>query len=238
MAERGPLAPVRAVALRLDPRRLRFDLQLSLREMGMRGAWTVDSLPPDGVAAFNAGQFSGPTPWGWLVLDGRERQPPGRGTLAMTFAVDSAGQVSLLEPHELADSRGRTPGGPLRPRLAFQSYPALLVRNGERPREIRARDRGANLDHRDSRLALGLHRDGTLLVVLTRFTGLGSPGEQLPWGPTVVEMAAWMRARGCRRAVLLDGGISGQMAVREAGGGVRRWPNLRPVPLGMVVRAR
>jgi exopolysaccharide biosynthesis protein len=231
MAGRGPLAQVRAVALELDPRRVRFELQVALREQGMRGAWTVDSLPADGVAAFNAGQFSGPAPWGWLVMDGREVQPAGTGTLAMAFVVDSAGRAALLEPRDL-EALGA------RPSLAFQSYPALLVGNGGLPRELRARGRGADLDHRDSRLALGVRRDGTVLVALTRFTGFGTAGERLPWGPTVVEMAAWMRARGCRRAVLLDGGISGQMAVREAGGGVRRWPNLRPVPLGMVVRAR
>jgi hypothetical protein len=37
---------------------------------------------------------------------------------------------------------------------------------------------------------------------------------------------------------LLDGGISSQMAVREHDGTVTRWPNLRPVPLGMVVMGR
>jgi hypothetical protein len=51
-------------------------------------------------------------------------------------------------------------------------------------------------------------------------------------------MAAWMRAQGCRRAVLLDGGLSGQLAARTADGSVKQWPNLRPVPLGMVVRRR
>lgn len=95
-----------------------------------------------------------------------------------------------------------------------------------------------DLDHRDSRLALGLLQDGTVLVALTRFTGLGPAGERLPWGPTVGEMAAWMRAHGCRRAMLLDGGISGQMAVRAPGGTLERWPNWRPVPLGMLVLPR
>ena len=157
------------------------------------------------MATINAGQFSGPTPWGWLVRDGRESQPPGAGTLAMTFAVDRAGRVALLEPPELATLRAP-------PALAFQSYPALLVGEGDLPWELRAPGRGANLGHRDSRLALGLRRDGTLLVALTRFTGLGRTGEQLPWGPTVGEMAAWMRAglpaRGApgRRALGADGG--------------------------------
>ena len=97
---------------------------------------------------------------------------------------------------------------------------------------------GASLDHRDSRLALGVLADGVVLVALTRFTGLGHAGEQLPWGPTVGEMAAWMRAQGCRRAMMLDGGISSQMAFRGRDGRIARWPNWRPVPLGMLVFAR
>jgi len=63
-------------------------------------------------------------------------------------------------------------------------------------------------------------------------------GERLPWGPTVGEMAAWMRARGCRPAGLLDGGMSGQLAGRGDDGALSQWKNLRPVPLGMLVRPR
>jgi len=149
----------------------------------------------------------------------------------MAFVVDSAGRAELLEPRELAARRGRA-------LLAFQSYPALLVRNGELPWELRRKGRGADLGHRDSRLAIGVRADGTVLVALTRFIGLGTAGEQLPWGPTVGEMAAWMRAQGCRRAMMLDGGISSQMAIRGRDGSLSRWPNWRPVPLGMVVLAR
>jgi phosphodiester glycosidase len=48
-------------------------------------------------------------------------------------------------------------------------------------------------------------------------------------------MAAYMRSLGCRRAMLLDGGVSGQMALRLADGTLRRWANWRVVPLGLVV---
>jgi hypothetical protein len=51
-------------------------------------------------------------------------------------------------------------------------------------------------------------------------------------------MAAVMGALGSRQALLLDGGISGQLLVREAGGAVRRWPGTRSVPLGLVGRSR
>lgn len=229
MARRGPLAHVRAVMLRLDPSEVRFELARATRDMGLRPAWTVDSLPAGALAAFNAGQFSGPAPWGLVVRDGREEQPAGAGTLAMTFLVDAEGRAMLCDATELPRQRARA-------RLAFQSYPALLVRNGELPWELRAKGRGASLSHRDSRLAIGTLADGRVLVVLTRFTGLGPAGEQLPWGPTVGEMAAWMRAQGCRRAMLLDGGMSSQMVVRRGDGVLDCWPNLRPVPLGMAVR--
>jgi hypothetical protein len=231
MARDGPLATVRVAALRLDPRQVRFELVTSLRDQSTRGAWTVDSLPPTALAGFNAGQFRGPMPWGWLVRRGREEQPPGTGSLAMAFAVDDSGRAELLEPREFPDRRARAA-------LGFQSYPALLVGDGRPPRELEAKGRGVDLEHRDSRLALGVLGDGTVLVALTRFTGLGAPGEQLPWGPTVGEMAAWMRACGCRRAVLLDGGMSGQLAVRDVGGALTRWRNWRAVPLGLVVTSR
>ena len=110
--------------------------------------------------------------------------------------------------------------------------------SGELPWQLRAKGRGANLHHRDSRLALGVRADGQVIVALTRFTGLGEAGEQLPWGPTAGEMAAWMKGLGCRRAMLLDGGLSSQMAVRERDGGTKQWTNLRRVPMGLVVMPR
>jgi len=231
MARHGALASVRATMLRLDPARLRFDLRTATREHGLRGAWTVDSLPAGAVAACNAGQFETARPWGWLVREGREEQPPGHGPLAMAFIVDDTGRASLFEPGVPGPERERI-------RLAFQSYPALLVGRGELPWALRTGGRGVNLEHRDARLAIGVRDDGQVLLVLTRFTGLGPAGEQLPWGPTVPEMADWMRALGCRRAMLLDGGLSSQMVVRPAAGGLERWANHRPVPMGMVVWPR
>jgi len=231
MAGRGALASVRATMLRLDPTQLGFELRTATREHGLRGAWTVDSLPAGALAACNAGQFQAARPWGWLVREGREEQPAGHGPLAMAFVVEAGGRASLVESGAPGPERARI-------RLAFQSYPALLVGRGERPWALRGPGRGVDLAHRDARLALGVRADGQVLLVLTRFTGLGAAGEQLPWGPTVPEMADWMRALGCQRAMLLDGGLSSQMAVRSRDGGFERWPNLRPVPMGLVVRPR
>ena len=225
MALTGSLAVVSAVAVRIDPRSASF----SLDSPAGNPTWTIDSIGGAGVVAFNAGQFRAEGSWGWVVRDGVELQPPGDGSVVMAFVVDSAGVPSLVEQPEVASKRGHV-------RVAFQSYPALLVGDGALPPELQASGRGVDLAHRDSRLALGLRADGSIIVVLTRFTGLGAGvGGTLPYGPTVPEMAAYMRSLGCRRAVLLDGGVSGQLAVRRSDGTLRRWANWRSVPLGLIV---
>ena len=226
MADEGPLSAVKAVVVRIDPARVRFALDSATRDYGLRGAWTVDSVPDAAVVAFNAGQFVGGIPWGWVVQDGIERKPPGSGTLGMAFVVDSAGMASLVMPDEIPAIRPAA-------RLAFQSYPALLDA-GELPWELRSAGRGVNLGHRDSRLAICTTADGTVMIALTRFAGLGAAGQTVPWGPTVPEMAGFMKSLGCRDAMLLDGGISSQLALRGTDGRVQRWSNWRPVPLALV----
>ena len=199
-----------------------------MRGDGPGNVWSIDSIGDAGVVAFNAGQFNLGGAWGWVVRDGVEQQPPGSGSVAMAFVVDTAGVASLVEPNEIARRRGHV-------QLAFQSYPALLVGDGELPRELQAEGRGVDLTHRDSRLAICTLSDGTVVVALTRVKGLGSTLETLPWGPTVVEMASYMRSLGCKRAMLLDGGISGQLALRSGDGTLRKWSNWRSVPLGLIV---
>ena len=230
MAASGPLAAVRVVALRLDPARLAFALDTATRDDGLRGGWTIERLGPTGVVAFNAGQFTGGSPWGWLVHEGRELQPPGVGPLSMAFVVDDSGAVSLTSPQELPAVRARA-------RTAFQSYPTLLD-GGEPPWPLQGEGRGVDLVHRDARLALGVLDDGTIVVALTRFGPLGRAGETLPWGPTVPEMAAFMKSLGCRRAVLLDGGLSSQLVLRRSDDALSRWSNWRQVPLGLIVTPR
>jgi exopolysaccharide biosynthesis protein len=99
------------------------------------------------------------------------------------------------------------------------------------------REPGAiDLDHRDARLAIGLDRDGKLLVVLTRLD-VAIPGlDRVHFGLTVPEMAAVMGAFGARQAMLLDGGISAQLALQTATGERRAWPGIRKVPLALVGR--
>jgi exopolysaccharide biosynthesis protein len=231
VSDSGPLAYVRVFALRIDPAQVEFTLQSATRDYGLRPAWTIDSLPATGIVALNAGQFRGPAAWGWLVRNGIETQAPGSGTLAMAFVVDSAGTPSLVTPEEIPAIRKRA-------FTAFQSYPALLIDDGKAPWELQAEGRGVDLKHRDSRLAICTSKDGSVIVALTRFASLGRKAETIPFGPTVPEMVTLMRSLGCQRAMLLDGGLSSQLAVRNAKGELTRWTNWRPVPLGIVVKPR
>jgi len=233
VAGSGRARRLRVILVRADPRQLRFRLEKATRMEGLLGNWTVDSLPGAAVLALNAGQFSGGRPWGWLVRDGREEQPPGHGPLSMAFVVDGEGGVRLVAADELPAVRAR--GGVA---AAFQTYPALLLDDGRVPPALAAPGRGVDVDHRDSRLALGTLADGRILIALTRFDALGGAVDELPVGPTSPEMAALMGALGCRRAVLLDGGISGQMLVRPRSGEPLAWRAWRRVPLGLVAYPR
>jgi exopolysaccharide biosynthesis protein len=120
---------------------------------------------------------------------------------------------------------------------AFQSYPTLLV-NGVVPPPLRQASQEVSLDHRDARLALGTLDDGRVLVALTRFDALGTSLNRVPLGLTTPEMAAVMGALGCRDAIMLDGGISAQLLLRESNGSARTWPGLRSVPLALIGRPR
>ena len=225
----GPAWRLHVVLVRIDPAAVRLDLDVAVRDAGLRGAWNIDAAPGDAVLAVNAGQFTGGMPWGWVVQNGREVQPPGTGALSMALVVDTAGGVHLVGPDSIAALRGNAGVA-----LAFQSYPALLHDNGTVPEQLRAAGRGVDVAHRDSRLALGLLRDGRLVLALTRFDGLGGAGGALPFGPTTPEMAALMGALGCHTAMLLDGGLSAQMLVRDSAGAEQRWKGLRRVPMGLV----
>jgi hypothetical protein len=222
---------VRVILARIDPALLR--LRLDAAVVDSKPAWSIQSSPAKSVLAMNAGQFETDLPWGWIVRDGREIQPPRPGPLSSALIVDSEGRAALVDASEIPGVRS---GGNLL--QAFQSYPAILVGDGRVPEPLREPGRGVDLEHRDSRLALGLLRDGQLVVALTRFGGTSSAIERLPFGPTTPEMAAIMGALGCRRAVLLDGGLSGQLMLRDLHGRIDSWPGLRSVPLGLVAFPR
>lgn len=222
---------ISVVLARVDPSRFRFELDKAVTATGA-ARWTLERA---GVAALavNAGQFEGGSPWGWLVHGGNQLQAPGVGPLSAALVVDADGRVELLEPDEISAARTRG-----RVREAFQSYPAILMGDGRVPEPLRGPDRGVDLAHRDSRLAVCTLRDGRLLFALTRFMSPSSPLARMPFGPTTPEMAALMGALGCRRAMLLDGGLSGQLALRGTSGAPLRWPGLRAVPVGLVAHPR
>jgi exopolysaccharide biosynthesis protein len=170
-------------------------------------------------------------PWGWVVIDGAERLARGFGPLASAVSIDAAGAVRWTHGDGALPSRGVV--------TAFQSYPTLLAGDGNVPAALRTGAGGLSLTHRDARLALGQDRTGRLLVVLTRFDAIGDLAGMVPLGPTTPEMAALLGALGASDAVLLDGGVSAQLLLRDArGGNVLRWPALRKVPLALIVRAR
>lgn len=224
---------LRVIVARIDPRRVRFGLRRAIRGDSLGGAWTVDSAPRDAVFAVNAGQFSYGRPWGLVVRDGDEEQAPGRGPLSTAIMIDSTGKVAFVPAHDIAAALA-----PTHPREAFQSYPTLLTGDGTVPHEVRGVIDGIDLAHRDSRLALGQLRDGRLLVALTRFDGLNGALSVVPFGPTVPEMSAIMGALGCRSAVMLDGGISGQMLIRDSSLTLHLWRGWRMVPMALVATAR
>lgn len=222
---------VEAILVELDPRDLRFALQSRTEPNGMTGTWSLDSAPAHAVVAANAGQFRSTGPWGWLVIDGEERRDAQRAPLAVSIRIDSAGRV-----------RWQPPGRPARPRtdaatsFAFQSFPLLLF-DGRVP--AAARDPAlSDMGHRDARLVLAERADGHVLLVLTRYATFGPIAGRVPIGLTLPESIALACALGLRHAVMLDGGVSAQLMVRDSTGGVVRWPGLRKVPLALLALPR
>ena len=227
----GEARRIRLIVARIDPRLVRFRLDTAFRKGGTRANWTIARSPGDALLALNAGQFPRSLPWGWTVLGGREFLPPGSGPLSVAVVFDTSGGVRWLKPDEL-----RHPGRARGVAAAFQSYPRLLE-DGSVPLPLRSEGGGIDVVHRDARLAFGQAADGMLLVALTRFDGAGGLLDFVPFGLTVPEMAAIMGGLGARNAVLLDGGISSQLLIRE-GSKTHRWRGLRTVPLGLVVTSR
>ena len=219
----------RLVLVRIDPLQVDFSL---ITAFARNSRWTVADADPGAVVALDAGQFRRSLPWGWVVSIGREILAAEYAPLAGAVVIDTSGAVRVIAPDNVATERERGTA-----REAFQSYP-MLLQDGVVPMPLSQAGAGVNIEHRDARLALGTQADGRVLVALTRFDALGPALGWVPFGLTSAEMAAVMGALGCRQALLLDGGISGQLSLRERDGSVRSWPGSRAVPLGLVARLR
>lgn len=217
---------VRVIVVDVDPARVALSLDLA-RDGNDVLPWSLDAAPDNALLAMNAGQFTDNGPWGWVVHRGREWQIPGRGPLSGVFAVDSSGRVTIGDTDQLDGVRraGRF-------REALQSFP-LVLHKGRPPQMLCAPTPGLDRTHRDIRLAVGVRTDGRVIIALTRYDGVGTMAERLPIGPTTMEMAEIMRRLGARDALMLDGGLSAQLLLRE-GGKAHRWEGLRRVPLALV----
>lgn len=216
----------RLVAVRLDPSQLTLSLDTAALPSG-QPAWNLTRAPRDAVFAMNAGQFRSIRPWGLVVLNGARLMPAERGPLAATIAIDSTNTLHWVFDDEAT---------PLHLAFAFQSYPVLL-QSSNIPLPLQQAERGVDVTHRDARLALGRLRNGQLMVVMSRFDGLGPSFGSIPFGLTVPEMSAVMGALGAVDAVLLDGGISAQLFAGQGAARIteRGW---RDVPLAFIARAR
>jgi hypothetical protein len=227
----GPACRARLIVARLDPAELRLSLRMEFTRDDMRPAWSLDRAPASAVLAVNAGQFVSAMPWGWVVVDGRPVLRPGYGPLSSAVSVGEDGAVRWFHGDSLLSAEGVSAG--------FQSYPTLLEGDGTVPAALRISGSGVNLTHRDTRLAIGQARDGRVLIAMTRYDAVGEIGGGIPMGPTTPEMAAIMGALGAADAVMLDGGISAQLLLRDAAGGKSlRWRGLRQVPLALIATPR
>ena len=221
----------RLIVARIDPARVRLALDTAFTPQ-REAAWTLARVPRQAVLAVNAGQFEATIPWGWVVLDGRRWLPPQHGPLSAALVQDSSGTLRWVrgdDVQRVAAEQGV--------RWAFQSYPAVLSGDSVLP-PVRASGLGVDVGHRDARVGICLTHDGRLLVALTRFDGAGRALHFVPFGLTVPEMTAVLGALGCRDAMLLDGGISARLRVRDARGVAHDWEGLRDVPLGLVALPR
>jgi exopolysaccharide biosynthesis protein len=226
----APVWRARLILARLDPREVRLALAMDMTRDDMRPAWTIDRAPEDAILAVNVAQFASAMPWGWVVIDGRQRLAPGAGPLATAVGIDRDGAVHWAHGDTLATA-GIVTG--------FQSYPTLLSHDGTVPAPLRTAGSLVSLTHRDTRLAFGETRDGHILIAMTRYDAVGAMGEGIPLGPTTPEMAAIMGSLGARDAVMLDGGISAQLLLRgDRAQEPLRWHAIRKVPLALIARPR
>jgi len=233
LAGSGEAWRTRLVVARVDPSRVDIQLDTAF-DADHEPMWTVEHAPSDAVLAVNAGQFEVSMPWGWVVLRGEQWLSPGAGPLAAALVGERDGSVHWVRAADVAAFRAARAHDI---RWAFQSYP-ILVADDTIPLALREAGHDLDVAHRDARAAICTDHAGRLVVAITRFNAAGSALGFVPFGLTSPEMAGVMAALGCRDAMLLDGGISAQLLVRDADGVRQAWHGVRRVPVGLVMRPR
>lgn len=221
----------RLVVARVDPSRVRFQLDTAFTPQ-REANWTLDRAPVSALLAVNAGQFAATMPWGWVAIDGRRWLPAQSGPLSAALMEDLRGALHWVRAADVHRVSNDVPA-----RWAFQSYPAVLAGDSILP-PLRESGLGIDVAHRDARAGICLTRSSEVIVAITRFDGAGAALHFIPLGLTVPEMGAVLGALGCRDAMLLDGGISARLRVRDAKGRRHDWEGLRPVPLALVAMPR
>jgi hypothetical protein len=221
----------RLVIARLDPSLVRFQLDTAFTA-DREADWTLAHAPSVAVLAINAGQFEATMPWGWVAIAGRRWLPAQKGPLSAALMEDMNGTLHWVRAEDVHRVSTRVVA-----RWAFQSYPAVLAGDSILP-PLREGGRGIDVEHRDARAAICLTRTGEVMVAITRFDAAGGALHFIPLGLTVPEMGAVLGALGCRDAMLLDGGISARLRLRDARGKAHDWEGLRPVPLGLLALPR
>jgi hypothetical protein len=98
---------IRVILARFDPAAMRLDMAWTPDRLNRPGKWTVDEASPEAALAFNAGQFTGAGPWGWMVQDGVELRAPGRGPLAPAIVADGDGALRFVPPDSLESVRAK-----------------------------------------------------------------------------------------------------------------------------------
>ena len=91
----GEASALTLVLARLDPRLV--SLQLLWAVENDRPAWTVDRTPGNAALALNAGMFVERLPWGWVVMNGRERLTPGIGPLSSALVGLADGRLVWID---------------------------------------------------------------------------------------------------------------------------------------------
>ena len=102
----GEASELTLVLARLDPQLVSFHLVWEVEND--RPAWTVDRTPPGAALALNAGMFVEQLPWGWVVLNGRERLTPGIGPLSSALVGLADGRLVWVDGDDVTAWRRRS----------------------------------------------------------------------------------------------------------------------------------